>query len=461
MHGKQLFAATALLASIAVSAYAQKQQPPEGSAPKDFALPARTSFTMDNGLSFTLVPFGTLPKVHVRAVVRTGNVHEGPGEIWLADLTGDMMKEGTTTRSAKAMAEEAARMGGSIDINVGEDLISVTAEVLSEFGPDIVALLGDVLRNPALPESELARLKNDRLRELSITRSQPNSIALERFRKVLYGNHPYGRLFPTEQMIEGYTVQHIRTFHRMQFGAARTHLYVAGKFDTRAMERAIRTAFDGWERGPEPAANMPKPASERSIHILDRPGAPQSTTYLGLPTIDPSHPQYRKLLVMNAILGGSFSSRITSNIRENKGYTYSPGSAVSARYRDAYWAQFASITTEVTGPALKEIFHEIKRLQQEPPSEEELRGIKNYLAGVFVLQNSSMNGIVNQLVFLNLHGLPDSYLTDYVKTIHAVTPREVSEMARTYIRDGEITIVIAGDRKKVEQQVAPFGRISG
>jgi predicted Zn-dependent peptidase len=162
---------------------------------------------------------------------------------------------------------------------------------------------------------------------------------------------------------------------------------------------------------------------------------------------------------MNALLGGSFMSRITSNIRENKGYTYSPGSSVSARYRDAYWVQFASITTEVTGPALKEIFYEINRLQSEPPTTDELRGIQNLVAGIFVLQNSSSSGIINLLSFNNLHGLPDAYLTEYVKTIHSVTPEDVRQLAADLLREDEMRIVIAGDEKKLVKQVAQFGRV--
>ncbi|MDH4071315.1 MAG: insulinase family protein, partial [Ignavibacteria bacterium] len=171
------------------------------------------------------------------------------------------------------------------------------------------------------------------------------------------------------------------------------------------------------------------------------------------------HPDYRPLLVMNALLGGSFMSRITSNIREDKGYTYSPSSSVSSRYRDAYWQQFASITTDVTGAALHEIFFEIKRLQDEAPGEDELKGIQNYLAGIFVLQNSSPGGLINLLSLIHLHGLPASYLSEYVRTIYAVTPQDVQRLAREYLDTNNMMLVIAGDRKTLEKQVAPFGRI--
>jgi predicted Zn-dependent peptidase len=321
--------------------------------------------------------------------------------------------------------------------------------------------MADVIRNPRFPESELPRLKNDRIRDLSIALTDPNQVALARFNKVLYPDHPYGRFFPTEEMLKSYTIDQIKAFYAGNFGAARMHIYVAGKFDQAKMESAIRKSFGDWKRGPEAAANVPKPVSTRSISIIDRPGAPQSTIYLGLPVVDPTQGDYKALLVTDALLGGSFASRITTNIREQKGYTYSPRSSVSSRYHDAYWTEYASVTTSVTGASLKEIFYEIDRLQKAPPSAEELKGIQNYLAGVFVLRNSTPDGIIGQLVFLDLQGLPDSYLTSFVKDIYAVTPEQVQEMTKKHLRVEDMVIVIAGDRKQIEKQVSPFGKIIG
>ena len=175
--------------------------------------------------------------------------------------------------------------------------------------------------------------------------------------------------------------------------------------------------------------------------------------------VDQSNPDYIPLMVTNTLLGGFFSSRITTNIREDKGYTYSPYSSVSTRYRDAYWLQQANVSTEVTAPALKEIFYEIDRLQAEAPSADELAGIKAYMAGVFVLQNSSRNGITNQLAILDLHGLDVDFLSTYVSKIDAVTPEEVRRIATTYLKDDEMTIAIAGDRSQIASTLAPFGTI--
>jgi predicted Zn-dependent peptidase len=296
-------------------------------------------------------------------------------------------------------------------------------------------------------------------RNLAVALSQPQQLALQKFRAVVYGDHPYGRVFPTEAMIEGFTLDQIRRFYQSTYGAARSRLYVVGRFDAAAVEAAIRKAFSGWTKGTPAAVVAPKPSSTRSVHLIDRPGAPQSTVIIGVPTIDPSHGDFVAFTVMDALLGGAFASRITKNIRENKGYTYSPYSEISDRYRDAYWAENADVTTNVTGPSIKEIFAEIDRLQSEPPSKEELAGIQNYLAGTYVLQNSSRAGITGQLQYMDLHGLTPEYANTYVKRVYAVTPPQITDIAKRYLRDDRATIVVVGDRKVVEEQVKPFGAV--
>jgi zinc protease len=351
-------------------------------------------------------------------------------------------------------------MGGALDITVAADTTEIATDVLSEFGPQAVSLVADVARNPKFPSSELARLETDKLRDLAIAKTNPQQLALEKFRSVLYAGHAYGRLFPSEAALQGYTLAQVRGFYAANFGAARAHIYVVGKFAPAAMEKAIRDAFSGWSAGPAPALTPPHPKSARGVHLVDRPGAVQSTLVVGMPVIDPTQPDYVPLVVTNTLLGGYFSSRMTANLREQKGYTYSPFSQLSSRRRDTYWAQNADVTTAVTGPSLKEIFAEIDRLQAEPPTAEELQAVKNYAAGTFVLQNSTRGGIINQLQFVDLQGLPETYLRDYVARVNAVTPAVVQQMARKYISDDTATIVVVGDRKTIEEQIKPYGPLS-
>jgi predicted Zn-dependent peptidase len=187
---------------------------------------------------------------------------------------------------------------------------------------------------------------------------------------------------------------------------------------------------------------------------VDRKNAPQTTIVYGLPTITPKNENYIASTVANSLLGGSFGSRITSNIREDKGYTYSPNSVINNRKSGSVWMQQADVTAAHTIDALKEISKEIKLLQNEPPSAKELEGIQNYQAGIFVLMNSSPFGIINQLNFLDTYGLPDSYLTNYVKNIYQVTPQKVSEMARDLYQTDKMTLVLVGDKESIEKQSA-------
>jgi len=433
--------------------------PPKAGVPRDFKVPEPKRFTLDNGLQVALVQWGTMPKVRVTVSMRTGNAFEKADEVWLADLTGDLLREGTATRTAAQVSEEAARMGGSLAVSVGGDTTSVGADVLTEFGPHIVSLIADVVSNPKFPESELARLKADMLRNLAVSLSQPQQLALQKFRAVMYGDHAYGRVFPTEAMVKGFTLEQVRGFYNQTYGAGRSRLYVVGRFDTTAVEAAIRKDFAAWRKGSEPSQPAAKPTSARAVHIIDRPGAPQSTVIMGMPTVDPSNADFIPLTVMDALLGGAFASRVTKNIREDKGYTYSPYSELSVRYRDAYWAENADVTTTVTGPSIKEILAEIDKLQAEPPSKEELGGIQNYLAGTYVLQNSSRGGITNQLDYMDLHALPPTYASTYVKQVYAVTPQQISDMARKHLVDDKALIVIVGDRKVIEEQVKGFGTL--
>lgn len=460
-HARSAIVAIALALPMALAgspAYGDKEAPPKPGQARDFKLPAATTFTLDNGLAVTLVPFGEVPKVALDLVVRAGNVDETADQVWLSRLTARLLQEGTATKSAADVALAAARMGGSLDVSRTYESTELRAEVLSEFGPAMIDLIAEVAEHPKLPESEVPRLKADMQRSLSMLPSEPPSRAARPFAPLLYPVQLYSRA-PTPAMIEGFTGQKAKSFYEAFFSAARSHLYVVGRFDAQATERAIRGAFSGWKAGAQRAFTPAEPTMARAVHLLDRPGAVQSVVIIGLPVIEGGHPDAIKLAVANMLLGGSYSSRIMSYIREQKGCAYASNNSVSNALQTSYLEQWTQIMTNVTAPALKDIFAEIKRLQAEAPTEAELRAVKSYMLGRFVLRNSSRGNIIDQLAFIDLHRLPKDYLSTYVSKVLAVTPEDVRQMTAKYIDAGKARVVVVGDKKIIAAQLKPFGDI--
>jgi zinc protease len=323
----------------------------------------------------------------------------------------------------------------------------------------MVRLLAELVRTPRFPNEELPRLRTDLLRRLDLSRARPQTLALERFRLALYGEHPYGRVLPSDATIAAFTTEAAHDFIRSHACARRAALYVGGRFDNDAVTQAAEEAFGDWEAGSEPAGLAPSPRSERAVHLVDRPGSEQSTIYLGLPVPSPEHPDWVALWVTNALLGGSFYSRITLNLREDKGYTYSPHGVLSTRARDAYWVEIADVATPVTGASLAEIFAEVERLRSEAPSHGELEGAQRYVAGNHLLHFATPGGIIEQFASLDLQGLPEEFAAIFTDRVYAVTPLEVQSIAMKHLRPDEMTIAVVGDAEQIRSQVEPFGRI--
>lgn len=461
--------AISLALAAAVPALAQDfPPPPPVGEPKPFKLPATETFTLPNGLTVTLVPYGIAPKAVVSLRVRAGNAVEGE-QTWLADLTAEMLKEGAGERSSADLATAAAGMGGELGVGAGTQSTQISINVLSEHAPQAIALIGDVAIRPTLPAGELARIKANLARQLSVALSQPGTLADAALARTIYGpDHPYGRTIPTQAQLAAYTIDDVKRFHAGQFGAKRAHLYIAGKFDAAAVKAAVAKAFGGWAGGPAPlelaAPHQPGPR----VILIDRPDAPQATLRLAFDAALAGSAADIPQRVTNELLGGAFSSRITTNIRETKGYTYSPNSSVSFGPGDALWSFDADVTTNVTGAALAEVFKEIRRMQTEPAPIEESKGIRTYMAGLFAISNSTSPSLVNTLATRDMLGLPGDWTDRYVPSVLAVDPAAMMASAKASYPLDKLTLVVVGDLKTVEPQLkalpelanAPFQRVT-
>ncbi len=433
--------------------------PPIG-APKAFTVPASETYTLPNGMQVTLVPYGNAPKVVVALQVYAGNLEEGR-DVWLADLTGDMLKEGAGTRDASALATAAAAIGGNLNVGVSPIGTSIVLGALSEFTPAAVALVGDVARRPAFAADAFDRVKANRARSLTQALAQPGTLADYALARATYGDHPYGRQLPTPAQLGGYTLAQAKAFHAANFGARRSRLYIAGRFDAAAVKAAVAQAFGDWVPGPERLSQVPAITGGPRVLLIDRPGAPQSTLRLAWPAPLAGSAGDIPLRVANALLGGSFSSRITRNIREDKGYTYSPGSGIGQLPGTAQWAFRADVTTTVTGASLKEVFGEIRRLQTTPPTPEEAAGMRSYNAGLFVLRSSDSAALITQLATRDALGLPKDWLDRYVPATLAVSDAQFSSAVTQALPLDRLTLVVVGDLATVRPQLDALPELKG
>jgi predicted Zn-dependent peptidase len=425
---------------------------PQPARPREFTVATPSSITLANGLAATFIDFGKVPKVTIAISVRVGALNDGE-RTWLSDVTAELMKEGTQSRTAEEITDAAADMGGEISIGVGADQTTLSIDVLSEFGPEAVALLSEILTRPRLPESELPRIRSNFLRNLSVQLATPQAQADAAFSALLFPNHPYGRVFPRPEQLQSYTIEDVRNFYNQNFGAQRTHVYVAGKFDRASIESAVRRQLGGWLEGPGALRLLSPPLGAPVTKLIDRSDSPQSTLRIGTRVIDVAQPEFMPLSVANTLLGGVLTSRITMNLREDKGWAYSPNSSLGTYYRHAVWAEEADIKSESTGPALQEIYKEVARLQAEPPSEAELTATKNYRNGIFVMSNATRGGLIGQFAFMDLHGLPVDWLTTFVQRLYAVAPEQVSKAVRDNIDPQHLSVVVVGDMSKVRPQL--------
>ena len=422
-----------------------KQQPPAPAPASSFHLPQRTHYALANGVQVSLLQFGTVPKVTIEIDESAGKVNEDPEHVDLSAITAELMAEGTSTHSGEELARLAGDMGSQLSIR-GETYESeFSMDVLNQNAADAIALLADVIEHPAFPDKDLQRRRADHLRDRATSLANPGFLARQKFAQVMYGDQPYGRLLPTEAMLKSYTLADVRGFYEANYGAQRTAIYVVGRFDEKAVKDAIKASFSGWPKGA--AARMPVETAATGAHFafVAQPGAAQSNVIFGIPVADVTSPDSTPLDVMNSLLGGSFGSRITANIREQKGYTYSPRSTLSHGYGTNLWAENAAITTTATGPAIQEIVKEIELLRSAPPPLAELAGVQRYEDGILILENSSRQGILANLTFVDFHHLSDDYLTGYVQRVNAVTPGQVQAMARKYLDTGAMTLVVVGD----------------
>jgi predicted Zn-dependent peptidase len=380
----------------------------------------------------------------------------------LAALTADLIQEGTKAKNSRQIRRDAFGMGGTITAAASQDFTTVSARGLAEFAPRLIDLVADVVMNPTFPEDELAILKQQHLQGVQQQKASPQALANRTFRQMLFGDHPYARTSETEASLKLLDRAKLVAFHGVHYRPNNAFVLIVGAVDPETTIAAVEKTFAGWARAdvPKPSFTAPPPLSGKHLYFVQRPNSVQSSIALGNVAVKRSDPRWFELTLANTIYGGAFNSRIVRNIREEKGYTYSPQSALTG-FADAGFYRFsADVRNEVTGPALTEVFKEIDKLRAEGSSGAELQGAKSYLRGIFPLQTATQAGLANTLNSVYVFGLPKDYPETFVGKISAVTPDQVKSAAATLLGSDNSVIAIVGDYAKVKDQLAGFKDIT-
>lgn len=418
-------------------------------------VPAVQHHVLDCGLEVLLVERPELPVLDARLVARNGAAADLPHRAGQAFLTACLLDQGTDSRDAGRIAEEAELLGAGLRTYAAWDDTSVSLNVLTpRFGPAL-DLFADVILRPNFPDAELERQRSERIAAILQERDNPRTVAARTFAATVYGEaHPYGTAIGgTRRTIERITAADVRGYHTRSFRPDNAFLVIAGAVDATLLP-ALDRSFAPWSAAPTPAAvatetvtNLPR--TPRAIHIVDRPGASQSELRVGHAGPPRSAAEYFPLLVGNTVLGGSFSSRLNILLREQKGYTYGAGSSYAFRAGGGPFVASTAVFTAATADAVADIVREIDRLTREPVPDRDLERAKSYLMLGLPRVFETTRDIVEQVSEAALHGLGRDYHARYAGAVAAVTASNVHEAAARWLRPEELVIVIVGDAAAV------------
>lgn len=445
---------------LAVSALAQER--PAVGPEKPFQLAPRVEKTLANGLRVIVTRQTAIPKVSMTLTVLSGYSSDPAELTGLASLTADLIQEGTKTRTSRQIRRDAFGMGGSLTAAASQDYTSITVRGLSEFAPRLLELVADVAINPTIPEDEVAILKQQHLQAVSRQKASPQFLANRTFRAQLFGQHPYARTSETDASLEAMDRAKLVAFHTDHYRPNNAFLLIVGAIDPGATIAAAEKAFGGWARGEvkSPRYAAPPALTGRKLFFVQRPNSIQSSIAIGNLAVRRGDPRWFELTLANTIYGGAFNSRIVRNIREEKGYTYSPQSALTG-FGDAGFYRFAAdVRNEVTGATLTEVFKEIDKMRAEGSDGAELQGAKSYMRGVFPIQTSTQTGLAATLNNVYVFGLPKDYPETFRARIAAVTPAQVKSGAATLLGSENSLIAIVGDWAKVKDQLVGYSNIT-
>jgi predicted Zn-dependent peptidase len=436
-----------------------KDLPPYG-ATNPVSAPAVRQLKLDNGLEVWLAPLPGFPKVAFSVAVRGGYVLD-PGNLpGMSDLLADVVSEGTKTHSARQIAEQFQAAGGDLTATATADSIVLATSVLNDKAIPALNAIGDVMQNAVFPDQEVEIAKNNAASSLQASEAEPDFLARRALFRSLFGSHPYAVTSPTRESIANTSAADLRSEYARRFRPDRTLLVAVGDFDPATLTSAIRQDFGSWKASEAaPLAAMSKPAASvaRALVYVPRDNSVQTALYIGALAPNRSDPDYAAARVAIAIYGGMFGSRLITNIREDKGYTYSPFAQLAPLRETGVLVTRADVRNAVTGASYNEISYELNRMATTSPEQQELDSAKRYLNGSLALQLQSREAVARLLATLWISALPPEEIGAQSRKIEGVTLDDVKQVGRKYFPAARMTVVAIGEENVIRNELAPFG----
>ena len=451
-----LLAGMLALPSTAIAQAPDRSRPPKVGPPPSLRLPAIKQMKLSNGLPVVYMEKAGVPVVQIQVVVKAGQVYEPAAKTGVASMTASMLTDGAGARNALQLADAIDYLGARLSAGAGSHTASISLYCPVVRLDSALALLADITLRPTFPAQELDRKRKERLTTLLQWRDQPSPLAAVAFSKTLYPLHPYGAIgMGTEASLNALTTDDVRVFHATYYRPNNATVIVVGDVREREILAMLESAFGSWKRGdvPEPTLPAITQVTARAVTIVDRPGSAQTEIRIGCIGAERLTDDYYALVVMNTLLGGSFTSRLNNNLREQHGYTYGARSSFSFRPLRGPFTAGAAVQTEVTDSALVEFMKELRAIR-DLSSADEIEKTKNYIALGYPGDFQSVSQIAGQLQEMVVYDLPDYYFDAYTTKIMAVTQQDVQRVAQTYIDPEKLAIVLVGDREKIQQEIA-------
>ncbi len=434
---------------------------PASAPPRPYHFPRFDRRTLDNGATLIVAPVPKLPIATVLVLIEAGAVAEPRGQEGVAQLTAHTITEGTVRYDGEALTNRLERLGTAIDASADWDGTTLTFTVLTDKLRDAFVDLAEVLTAPTFPEAAVERIKGEQIATILQVESEPRELADEMFNAFAYADASRFSIpvSGTKHSVQSLTRTDVLNFYRARYHPDGATIIVVGDVETDAMEQLVYDALAGTSHRWGEAPLVPTPVIDaparltRALQIVHKGDTPQSELRLGHVSVPRSHPDYFKLTVANAILGGLFSSRINLNLREAHGYTYGAHSEFDWRRAASPFLVSTAVASNVTAAALQETLYEIGRMRRDEVLESELSLATSYLDGVFPIRFETTIAIASALATLVMYDLPADWYDSYRAHIRAVTTGDVLHMMRTHVDPDRLQIVVVGNAAVVQESL--------